>query len=125
MIDQCKEEKVFILQTTPTTQTTVTHVVAKNVLELQINEIEGRSELDEIPLALDQLSIPQSAKKVYEILMNEGPLTSGDLEDKCTYSDRTIRNALRRLMKIGLVRKVANFRDMRTSLFHAYHSNAT
>ena len=111
----------YIISNTNNTDKTVT----KNVLEPQINELEGNNELNAIPLVLDKLSIPQSAKRVYEILMNEGPLTSGDLENRCTYSDRTIRNALRRLMKIGLVRKVANFRDMRTSLFHAHHNPTT
>ncbi|NHJ01924.1 MAG: hypothetical protein EAX86_07245 [Candidatus Heimdallarchaeota archaeon] len=90
------------------------------MLELQHKENEELNELNKISISLEELSIPQSAKKVYEILISEGPLTSGDLEDRCTYSDRTIRNALKHLMKIGLVRKVANFSDMRTSLFHAH-----
>ena len=75
-------------------------------------------------IVLKELAIPQSAKKVFEILSREGPLTSGDLEDRCPYSDRTIRNALNKLINIGLVRKVANFHDMRTSLFHALNPNA-
>lgn len=67
---------------------------------------------------LEKLPIPLSAKKVYTVLHQEGPLTSGDLETRCSYSDRTIRNALKRLISMGIVRKVANFQDMRTSLFH-------
>ena len=69
-------------------------------------------------ITLDTYSIPLSAKKIYTILSNEGPLTSGDIEKRCKYSDRTIRNALKRLIGIGVVKKIANFSDMRTSLFH-------
>lgn len=76
------------------------------------------------PIEIGTISIPRSAKKIFHILKQEGPLTSGDLEKRCTYSDRTIRNALKKLMGIGLVRKVANFSDMRTSLFHAESSSA-
>jgi predicted transcriptional regulator len=72
-------------------------------------------------LTIDAYSIPLSAKKIYTILSSEGPLTSGDIEKRCNYSDRTVRNALRKLMNMGLVRKVANFTDMRTSLFHLVH----
>ncbi len=73
---------------------------------------------------IDSIPLPQSAKRIFEILVQEGPLTSGDLEKKCTYSDRTIRNALKKLIGIGLVTKIANFSDMRTSLFHVQRTNA-
>ncbi|MFX0208435.1 MAG: hypothetical protein ACFFDT_20800 [Candidatus Hodarchaeota archaeon] len=73
---------------------------------------------------IESIPLPQSAKRIFTILSQEGPLTSGDLEKKCTYSDRTIRNALKKLIGIGLVRKVANFSDMRTSLFHVQSINA-
>ncbi len=88
-------------------------------LEISDNELNE----NDIVINIGELSIPRSAKKIFEILNNEGPLTSGDLEKKCSYSDRTIRNALKRLINIGLVRKVANFSDMRTSLFHVCRSN--
>ncbi|MFX0185816.1 MAG: MarR family transcriptional regulator [Candidatus Hodarchaeota archaeon] len=91
------------------------------MLQIQIEENEIKRK--EISL-IGELSIPQSAKKVFEILSQEGPLTSGDIEERCAYSDRTIRNALKRLIRIGLVRKVANFNDMRTSLFHVLNPNA-
>ena len=87
-------------------------------------QIEDKKIEKVLPLEIGSISIPQSAKRIFEILRIEGPLTSGDLEKRCTYSDRTIRNALKRLMRIGLVRRVANFRDMRTSLFHVQTSNA-
>jgi len=67
---------------------------------------------------IEAYSVPLSAKKIFVILNNEGPLTSGDIEKRCQYSDRTIRNALKRLINIGVVKKIANFSDMRTSLFH-------
>ncbi len=75
-------------------------------------------------IVIQELKIPHSAKKVFEILKRDGPLTSGDLEDRCSYSDRTIRNALNKLINIGLVRKAANFHDMRTCLFHALNPDA-
>jgi len=72
---------------------------------------------------IDSIPLPQSAKRILEILVQEGPLTSGDLEKRCTYSDRTIRNALKKLIGMGLVTKVVNFNDMRTSLFHVQTAN--
>ena len=72
---------------------------------------------------IDSIPLPQSAKRILKILVQEGPLTSGDLEKRCTYSDRTIRNALKKLIGMGLVTKVANFNDMRTSLFHVQIAN--
>jgi DNA-binding MarR family transcriptional regulator len=92
------------------------------LIQLEINENDLNE--NDITIEIAELSIPRSAKQIFEILNREGPLTSGDLEKKCSYSDRTIRNALRRLINIGLVRKVANFNDMRTSLFHVCRSNA-
>ena len=73
-------------------------------------------------LPIDAYSVPTSAKKIFEILCRDGPLTSGDIEKKCNYSDRTVRNALKKLINIGLVSKVANFTDMRTSLFNIRES---
>lgn len=72
---------------------------------------------------IDSIPLPQSAKRILKILVQEGPLTSGDLEKRCTYSDRTIRNALKKLIGMGLVTKVANFNDMRTALFHVQTAN--
>jgi DNA-binding MarR family transcriptional regulator len=87
--------------------------------ELHRNELS-----DGFPMNIGSLALPKSAQIVFSILNQEGPLTSGDLEKKCSYSDRTIRNALKKLIKFGLVKKVANFRDMRTSLFKVHQSNA-
>ena len=83
---------------------------------MQVQELEETLIAEILPI--DAYSVPQSVRKIYNILSREGPLTSGDIEKRCNYSDRTVRNALRKLIKIGLVRKVANFTDMRTSLFH-------
>ena len=69
-------------------------------------------------ITIESYSVPLSARRIYEILSNDSPLTSGDIEKRCRYSDRTIRNSLKRLINIGVVRKIANFSDMRTSLFH-------
>jgi predicted transcriptional regulator len=85
-------------------------------MQVQIKENNIKKEIE--ILSIQKLPVPQSAKKVLEILCTDGPMTSGELETKCSYSDRTIRNALKKLIGIGLVKKVANFRDMRTSLFH-------
>ncbi|WP_455140210.1 MarR family transcriptional regulator [Candidatus Hodarchaeum mangrovi] len=86
---------------------------------------QPKSELDEsYSTNIGIFTLPRSAQIVFTILSQEGPLTSGDLERKCSYSDRTIRNALKRLIKFGLVKKVANFSDMRTSLFKVHSNNA-
>ncbi|MFW9854088.1 MAG: ArsR family transcriptional regulator [Candidatus Thorarchaeota archaeon] len=89
----------------------------------QTELVEKRIQTD-LSGMLEQLPIPPSAKKVYTVLHREGPLTSGDLETRCSYSDRTIRNALKRLINLGVVRRVANFQDMRTSLFHVLSTPA-
>lgn len=86
--------------------------------------VEKEDNKKEIMNVISSLPLPQSAKRIFEILWQDGPLTSGDLEKRCTYSDRTIRNALKKLIKIGLVIKVANFSDMRTSLFHVQAATA-
>jgi predicted transcriptional regulator len=86
--------------------------------------IENEENNNSITSIIDSIPLPQSAKRIFTILSQEGPLTSGDIEKKCTYSDRTIRNALKKLIGIGLVTKVANFSDMRTSLFHVQSMNA-
>ena len=83
---------------------------------MQVKEVNERINTEMI--TIESYSIPLSAKTIFEILSNEGPLTSGDIEKRCRYSDRTIRNALKRLINIGVVKKIANFSDMRTSLFH-------
>ncbi len=87
---------------------------------MQVQEIKDEMKPESLPI--DAYAVPTSAKKIFEILNRDGPLTSGDIEKKCTYSDRTVRNALKKLINIGLVRKVANFTDMRTSLFHVRES---
>ena len=79
---------------------------------------EVKEIIDTETITIEAYSVPLSAKKIFSILSNEGPLTSGDIEKRCQYSDRTIRNALKRLINIGVVKKIANFSDMRTSLFH-------
>ena len=79
---------------------------------------EVKKIIDNETITIESYSVPLSAKKIFTILSNEGPLTSGDIEKRCQYSDRTIRNALKRLINIGVVKKIANFSDMRTSLFH-------
>ncbi|UCE13734.1 MAG: helix-turn-helix transcriptional regulator, partial [Candidatus Heimdallarchaeota archaeon] len=71
--------------------------------------VEKENKKTKIPSVISSLPLPQSAKRIFEILCQDGPLTSGELEKKCTYSDRTIRNALKKLIRIGLVTKVANF----------------
>ena len=87
---------------------------------MQVQEINEGINTEILPI--NAYSVPTSAKKIFEILSRDGPLTSGDIEKKCSYSDRTVRNALKKLINIGLVRKVANFTDMRTSLFHVQGS---
>jgi DNA-binding transcriptional regulator GbsR (MarR family) len=89
---------------------------------MRVEEIDNTLITEILPI--DAYSVPQSVRKIYTILSRDGPLTSGDIEKRCNYSDRTVRNALRKLIKIGLVRKVANFTDMRTSLFHVLTSTA-
>jgi DNA-binding MarR family transcriptional regulator len=67
----------------------------------------------------DDSDIPPSAAKVLRILKNSGPLTPKDISGETTFSSRTVRYALKILLKLGLIRKLPNLRDARQFIYKA------
>ena len=61
--------------------------------------------------------LPPSARAIYTLLSEQGPLTSKDLILKCDLAPRTVRYALKRLTKEGLVKKAPYLLDMRSSKY--------
>ncbi len=60
-----------------------------------------------------------SAQEIYNILINinEGPLTTKEVLGRVKYASRTVRYALKRLISLGLVRKIPYLLDMRQSKY--------
>lgn len=59
-----------------------------------------------------------SIKLVYEALLNANrPLSSIDIANVCNFSPRTVRYALKKLQKWGLVKKLPNLLDMRRCFY--------
>ncbi len=58
-----------------------------------------------------------SALEIYNILINEGPLTTKEVLGRVKYASRTVRYALKRLISLGLVRKIPYLLDMRQSKY--------
>jgi DNA-binding MarR family transcriptional regulator len=65
----------------------------------------------------DENDIPPSAAKVFKILKNNGPLTPKAISGETTFSSRTVRYALKILLKLGLIRKLPNLRDARQFIY--------
>jgi DNA-binding MarR family transcriptional regulator len=62
-------------------------------------------------------AIPPSALKIFGILKVSGPLTPKAISNKTTFSSRTVRYALKILLKLGLVRKLPNLHDARQFIY--------
>lgn len=61
--------------------------------------------------------LPPSAQEIYNILINEGPMTTKEVLGRVNYASRTVRYALKRLISLGLVRKIPYLLDMRQSKY--------
>lgn len=61
--------------------------------------------------------LPPSAKLVYRILAYEDELTGKEISEQTHFADRTVRYALSRLGKEGLVEERVNFQDVRQKLY--------
>lgn len=61
--------------------------------------------------------LPPSAKLVYKVLEYNGPLTQKAIVEESMLSARTVRYALERLEKIGVVEEDVYFADARQNLY--------
>ncbi len=61
--------------------------------------------------------LPPSAQEIYQILIEEGPMTTKEVLSRVNYASRTVRYALKRLTALELVRKVPYLLDMRQSKY--------
>jgi predicted transcriptional regulator len=68
-------------------------------------------------MSSDENDIPPSALKIFDILQVNGPLTPKAISNKTTFSSRTVRYALKILLRLGLVKKLPNLRDARQFIY--------
>lgn len=61
--------------------------------------------------------LPPSAKLVLKVLEYEGPLTQQEITEQTRLPQRTVRDALDRLLETGIVTKEPYFRDARQSQY--------
>lgn len=62
--------------------------------------------------------LPPSAREIYQILAaEEKGLTTKEVLNRVDYASRTVRYALKRLLTMGLVRKIPYLLDMRQSKY--------
>lgn len=62
--------------------------------------------------------LPPSAREIYLILAAEKKgLTTKEVLNRVNYASRTVRYALKKLLAIGLVRKIPYLMDMRQSKY--------
>lgn len=61
--------------------------------------------------------LPDSARRVFGAVRDDGPLTHSDLRDRTGLPPRTIRFAVKRLREEGLVDARSSLRDCRTCYF--------
>ncbi|ABS56052.1 hypothetical protein Mboo_1535 [Methanoregula boonei 6A8] len=61
--------------------------------------------------------LPQSQKKVLEILGTGGAMTHKEIAEKIAYSPRTVRYALKKLKEKKLLIRKMNLQDMRQVIY--------
>mgnify|MGYP002760251032 FL=1 len=61
--------------------------------------------------------LPPSAKLVFKVLEYNGPLTQKGIVEESMLSARTVRYALERLERIGLVEEDVYFADARQNIY--------
>ena len=62
--------------------------------------------------------LPPSAKLVYIVLMEKGPLTQQGIVEESYLSSRTVRYAVKRLKEINVIDKEISLRDARQRLYY-------
>ncbi len=61
--------------------------------------------------------MPKSAKEVYTLLKEQGDLSPKEIIEITDKPPRTIRYALNKLLKVGLIKKYPSFSDMRRRVY--------
>ncbi|MFX0060882.1 MAG: hypothetical protein ACFFC7_01705 [Candidatus Hermodarchaeota archaeon] len=65
------------------------------------------------------VKIPKSAKIIYSVLQEKGKMKSREIHELLpSYTDRTVRNALRRLIELNLIETECDLRDMRSRYYY-------
>ena len=82
-----------------------------------MTEGEFTSSSGEGSIATRLSDLPASAKLVYVVLEEEGPLTQTGINEASHLSPRTTRDALSKLKKADLVEERVYFPDTRQSLY--------
>ncbi len=62
--------------------------------------------------------MPPSARRVYLIVRERGPITSAEVVELCDLAPRTVRHGLKLLVRAGLIQKLPHLLDMRSSKFY-------
>ena len=78
--------------------------------------------LDEYSMAkttLEEVQLPNSCKKVYSVILEEGPVSSKEIVAHVSCSTRSVRYALKRLLDDEYVEKRPCLSDMRQTLYCA------
>jgi transcription initiation factor IIE alpha subunit len=68
---------------------------------------------------LEEVELPESCKKVYNVIIEEGPLSSKEIVTRVSCSTRSVRYALKRLLENEYVEKCPCLQDMRQTLYYA------
>ncbi|MHA1852107.1 MAG: winged helix-turn-helix domain-containing protein [Candidatus Heimdallarchaeaceae archaeon] len=62
--------------------------------------------------------LPPSARAIYKIVAERGPITSREIVELCDLAPRTVRHGLKLLVRAGLIQKLPHLLDMRSSKFY-------
>lgn len=62
-------------------------------------------------------NIPPSAKTVYDLIKDRGPITAKDIQNGCKLAPRTVRYALKILLDAHLIQRLPNLKDMRQNIY--------
>lgn len=66
---------------------------------------------------VDFQGLPPSARSIYKIVAERGPITSSEIVELCELAPRTVRHGLKLLVRAGLIQKIPHLLDMRSSKF--------
>ena len=68
---------------------------------------------------LEDLELPESCKKVFNVIIEECPLSSKEIVTRVSCSTRSVRYALKRLLDDDFVERRPCLKDMRQTLYYA------
>lgn len=66
---------------------------------------------------LKEVQLPESCKKVYTVILAEGPVSSKEIVARVSCSTRSVRYALKRLLDNDYVEKRPCLADMRQTVY--------